>query len=52
MKCPYCNRVIRDMPDHLRASSKCSEKHKAKLRNDMRISKEMSQRGLSGYRGQ
>lgn len=35
MKCPYCNYVIRDMPNHLKKSGYCHSKHKKKLGLEM-----------------
>jgi len=35
MKCPYCNKNVKDMPDHLRSKKQCHEKHIEKLQNEM-----------------
>lgn len=32
MKCPYCNKAVRDMPNHLEKNKQCYEKHKIKLK--------------------
>jgi hypothetical protein len=52
MKCPYCGKAVRDIPDHLEANPKCSDKHKDKLKTDVVISTSLAAKGLGGYRGQ
>jgi len=35
MKCPYCFRVTRDMPNHLKKYPDCHKKHAEKLRTEL-----------------
>ena len=32
MKCPYCHKQTKDMPNHLGANPKCHEKHSESLK--------------------
>lgn len=36
MKCPYCNKAVKDMPNHLKKKLECSKKHGSKLLNDLK----------------
>jgi len=35
MKCPYCGKCFRDIPDHLVATKACKERHLQKLKADL-----------------
>jgi hypothetical protein len=52
MKCEYCGKATRDMPNHLTANPMCLDKHKKKLQKALRLSADLAIRNLSGYRGQ
>jgi hypothetical protein len=36
MKCPYCNKPVREMPPHLEKSEHCRKKHVEKLRDQIK----------------
>lgn len=37
MKCPYCNKVVKDIPNHLMSSSKCKTKHVEKINLQFKV---------------
>lgn len=37
MKCPYCNKSVKDIVNHLEKSEKCAEKHKQKLIDQTKV---------------
>lgn len=37
MKCPYCGKIVRDMPNHLLKNEACHEKHADKLKSDFKF---------------
>jgi len=36
MKCPYCNKSVKDVPDHLNKTKECSMAHGKNLLNQFR----------------
>ena len=36
MKCDYCGRCVKDMPNHLNTKPKCSQEHANKLKSQLK----------------
>lgn len=50
MRCPYCGKVVRDVPDHLNQTTGCSKKYAINLLDQFKVfmNKEVKSRAKGG----
>ena len=52
MKCPYCNKSRRDIPDHLRLTKACSTEHGKNLLGQFRAAAAAHNKRMKEFQGE